>query len=281
MKYTVPLFLINNYRMLNRTLLPVWSLYREGIPIYVKEDYETFDWISSDYDCREYIFVRQILDVIPASRTFVKNYVDGEENDTINLIIESISCKKNVTNPKNLLLKYKYILNNWDEFVYITKETNARTEYANTQLTNSDLSEYVNSVIRKNLLTTPWLTSEQKKILNQDIVDKLVAIKDKFDLPYKMRTLYTMVEALVQEKSKENTINTNKTRNAEFQHRIKILEYHYKNPSRWNNVHYCSSLFGHPEEITDEMIGHMEQKYPDYRTHIEKIIMKTNAKTSF
>ena len=267
--------------MLNRTLLPVWSIYREGIPIHIKEEFENFDWISKEDQRSEFIFVRQILDVIRDSRTFVKNYVDGQENDTIELIIESISHRKSITDPKKLLLQYKYLLNNWNEFVYITKDTNARTEYATTQLTNSDLSEYVNSVIRKNLLMTPWLTSEQKKILNQDIVDKLAAIKEKFNLPYKMRTLYTMVEALVQEKSKENMANPNKKRNADFEHRIKILEYHYKNPSRWNNVHYCSSLFGHPEEITDEMIGYMEQKYPDYRSHIEKIIKQMKTKTSF
>ena len=262
--------------MMNRTLLPIWSIYREGLPIHIKEDFENFDWISNEIKRREYIFVRQILDVIRDSRTFVKNYVDGKENDTIELIIETISHRISITNPKNILLKYKHLLNNWDDFVYKTKETNARDEYNNTQLTNSDLSEYVNANIRKNILTTPWLTSEQKKTLNQDIIDKLVAIKEKFNLPYKMRTLYTMVEALVQEKSKENMATPNKTKNAEFNARIKILEYHYKNPSRWNNVHYCSSLFGHPEEITEEMISHMEQKYPDYRSHIEKIIKKMN-----
>jgi len=272
-----PIFFTNTDRMLKRTLLPVWNIYRESIPIYIKEELENFDWMNED-ERKEYTYVKEVLDEIPDSRTFVKN--EDKESVMFILIIEALNQGNNKKSSIDLLTNYKYLLNNWDSFVYRTKETNARADYDNIQLTNSDLSDYMNAVIRKNLLTTPWLNTEQKKMLNKDIIDKLVAIKEKFDLPHRIRTVYTMVDALVQEKSKEKMLNNTKTKNTEFNNRIKILEYHYKYPSRWNNAHGCSSLFGHPEQITDEMINYMEQKYPDYRSHIEKIIVMTNRNSN-
>lgn len=234
----------DKYIKMARTLLEVFSIYKEKNGVNVKEDYETFNWMN-EIDRGYYEDVKSVLDRIAGSREFLKSYTHDcylDDNMSFNCemgnaILSSFNYKHSGSSATILAWKYKYALNNWDNFVYSTKESYLRNIYNATQLTLDDATKYITT------------DATQKKMLT-DLMKEIVDNK--------------MIERQKQDKEW-------------FDGRIGILKHHYMFPGRWFDSDGGSKLFGSPYNITADMINVMSELFPDYPSHISNVRLAYDA----
>jgi len=227
-----------------RTLLEVFSIYKEKNGVNVKEDYETFHWMD-EIDRGYYEDVKSVLDRISGSREFLKNYThdcyldDGMSFNCEmgNAILSSFSHNHSGSSATIIAWKYKYALNNWDNFVYSNKENYLRNIYNATQLTADDASRYITTDATQKKM----LTDLMKEIVDNKMIERQMYDKEWFD------------------------------------GRIGILKHHYMFPDRWFDSDTGSTLFGSPYNITVDMVNVMSELFPDYSSHISKVRLAYDA----
>jgi hypothetical protein len=132
-----------------------------------------------------------------------------------------------------LLWSYKYLLNNWDEFVYKVKERYLRKTYDENQFTAEDIMSYT--------VTDP--SSE------------------------------LMIEDLKQEINNDRVAMHMQKEKDWFNGGVEVLKHHYKFPIRWFDSLSGSTLFGSPDNITARMMDAVADFYPDYYSHVTKVKM--------
>jgi hypothetical protein len=90
-----------------------------------------------------------------------------------------------------------------------------------------------------------------------------------------------MLKELADEFQSDRELKKHKMEQERLQSRLDVLRHHYLNPTRWLDGAYGSSLFGSPEDITQEMIEHMTHVYPDYPYHLKKVIAAHKAQVAY
>ena len=246
--------------MTTRTLLFPWSEYKHEYNIYKKESPETFDWISDSGIRYDYETAKAALDTMPGSREYLRSYTcdkSGEYfNDPIGLpLLGNFGSHHSGASVTLLAWNYKHLLNNWDTFVLNTKTDLARRIYDQTQITEDELCRY----------------KDIPRDASSQIFSYLEDLQKHYTIPYGIVTIKEILDALIEERSKERLERIAKEKEDLFKGRIGVLKHHYMFPMRWKDYSGGSSLFGSPFSVTEEMIRAMEAIYPDYRQHIIRI----------
>jgi len=238
-----------------RTLLPVFKI---SYGVEQKEPLEDFSWIKHDKE--DYELAKLALDTTPGSRDYLKNYTFNKYvssmpfSDPVGLsLLSKFGDHHSGSSVTILAWSYKSALNDWDSFVYKTKEYYALKDYKEKQLNEADLLTY----------RTPD------------------ALRAAFNLRYTDTEITQMVRDLKEEIQQNKEAKKLQEKKEYLDSRIDILIHHYEHPSRWFDSVNGSSLFGSPENITHEMLEHMTELYPDYLSHVIKVNDAYKAHVSY
>jgi hypothetical protein len=252
-----------------RTLLPIFSAFKSILDCYKKEEPETFEWlpdkIRGDYD-----MAKEALDRIPGSREWLKAYTYNEELDILPFcnpmgekIMVAFGSHHSGASATHLGWNYHTLLKDWDSFVLNSKEYLALEIYETQQLTFTDIKDFMNLHYNK-LPLASYLTATREGLLKREVE----RLKDCFNIHHDYETTYTMLVELGEEKEEMLRVQKKAASREEFEERIRILEHHYKYPSRWDDSEMGSSLFGSMSKITAEMMAEMERRHPGYSDHL-------------
>jgi hypothetical protein len=248
--------------MESRTLLVSWKEYIKKYN-FTKEPFESFDFIQNETVRKDYVSAKTALDNISGSREFLKNYNINHSENTIafsdGLGAEIISSFEHtrIRDARSVAWNYRYLLNMWDNFVEDTKHKELREVYDAKQIHVKHINNF--SYVGNNKLNA---------------IIEAEKIKNMYNLDYSINTIIDMLHALVHAQHEEHTTQIKIKLKKNTEERISILAHHYKHPERWNDSSNGSSAFGNPMDITEEMIGALEEIYPDYRMHIKLIQAK-------
>jgi hypothetical protein len=161
-----------------KTLLPIWSEYKKSLNLDKKEVAETFHFISDVEERRDYELAKKALDSITGSREWLKSYVTPEDEmpffDGMGpRVMTAFGSHHSGESAIELGLNYKYILNNWDKFVFDTKVYYAKRAYYSRQLSIDIIKTYIPSQII-NMYRLPYSLHEVKKMID-DLYDEFEA----------------------------------------------------------------------------------------------------------
>ena len=248
--------------MESRTLLVPWKEYIKKYN-FTKEPFESFDFIQNETIRKDYVSAKTALDNISGSREFLKNYnINHSENTTPfsdsfgSEIISSFELCT-IRDARSIAWNYRYLLNMWDNFVEDTKQKELREIYDAKQIDVKYINKF--SYVGNN---------------NLNAIIEAEKIKNIYNLDYSINTIIDMLHQLVRAQHEEHTTQIKIKLKKTTEERISILAHHYNHPERWNDSSTGSSAFGNPRDITEEMIGALEEIYPDYRMHIKLIQAK-------
>ena len=212
---------------------------------------ETFDWMT-DPEMKKYLTdARAGLDSLEGSREWLKNYIAPKGRlsyfDGIGpAIMRSFGSYHSGASGSFVGWKYKYLLNNWEEFVKKTKLQEARDAYYDRQITWSEVREYA----RKTDFTE-FRAKYPNNYTDDEIVELLLSLSSEY------------YEKHVSEQAEEQE--------RRFQDKLGVLEFLYEHPTRWDDYEGGCRLFGLPSYISERMFVEMEKKIPGYRAHIDAI----------
>ena len=233
-----------------RELLPPWKVWSANIDMS-PEPPETFEWIT-DPEMKKYLTdARTGLDSIGGSRKWLKDYIAPKGRpsyfDGIGpAIMRSFGSYHSGASASLVGWKYKYLLNNWEEFVKKTKLAQARDAYYARQITWSEVREYA----RKTDFTE-FRAKYPNNYTDDEIVEMLISLSSEY------------YEKQISEEAEELE--------EKFQGKLGVLEFLYEHPTRWDDSERGCSLFGLPSYISDRMMVEMEKRIPGYGAHIDTI----------
>jgi hypothetical protein len=128
------------------TLLPTWTAYKRSLQLDVKEEPETFHWMQESRSVYEE--AKQAIDATPGAREMLMNYdVATYGNEYSDPIFYCLFLQFNpIYSAKTLIVianQYRYLLNNWDEFVLAQKTMAARKLYNAQQMTTPEIVDFI------------------------------------------------------------------------------------------------------------------------------------------
>lgn len=250
--------------MSNRTLLPPWSEYKMSLNIDAKEPFETFDWMDNQSDASDLKIVKDVLDATPGAREYLRDYPEPVRNkssfsDPFGLkLLSTFDIHKTGVSVILLARMYQNAMNNWEEFVLAQKTSYAKIDYEKSQLAMEDLWKYGN--------TRTMVSPHQ---VNPTLLNEY---RIKYNIKYDNDTMIRIFDKILKEQAAERLEKQRERDNDIFKEQIHVLEQHYEHPSRWKDSPYGSLLLGSPKNITPDMFLEMENKYPNYRAHIARVI---------
>ena len=247
-------------------MLKTWKEFAEEHGVNKKEPMESFDWCES-YDRHYLSDCREALEKVEGAKEWLKTYTCAKREypfstglgPQIHLSEDHSGASFNAT-----LWTYKYLLNNWDTYVYEQKKTRALDAYKaqippiyvyRRLLANCKIYLAKPSTRLYDLIMGDWTMyspeGEAAKTVDeiQRVMTPLVAELDELDAE-------------------------DKAREAERVHNdlIGSLEFLYEHPIRWfDTPNGCSLSPGNPVSITLRAMDEMEKKYPGYKHKIELI----------
>jgi len=232
-----------------RTLLPVFSEFKVANGVNGKEEPETFQWMNEG-NRGDYEMAKVALDNLEGSREWLKNYTFDENSDSMPFssglglrLLGNFGDHHSGSTATSLAWNYKAALNDWNKFVYESKEYELRSLYKAHQLTMADIDTYC--------------------------FDEL---KEMFKIPYDYQTSKGMISALKAEILAEDVALKEKAKAKEIEDKISVLKHHYAFPDRWFDGPGGSSLFGSPEDIRRDILDKMTMIYSDYPQHIQQVL---------
>ena len=256
-------------------ILRGWKKFSDERGVNKKEDMETFEWCDS-YERKYLSDCRDSLEKIDGGKEWLKTYTcgKGEYPFSTGLGPQIVLCDDHSgASYMSTLWMYKYILNNWDTFVYDYKKRVAVEAYRSAippinvyrrLLANCESYLMNNSTQMYDLIMGDWSEYSQEA----DAAKTVDEIR---------RAIIPLLEEL-EELSKEDAARAS---NKLHKSLIDSLEFLYEHPIRWfDTPNGCSLSPGHPNTITPRAMDEMEQKYPGYKHHIEmvkKAILRMNA----
>ena len=246
----------------NKIIPGGWKLFAEEYGVNKKEPMETFDWMSEDNfmynDCRD------ALASVEGAKEWLKTYTatKGKPSflDEMGMSIP-LSSLHSGASASCMLWSYKFLLNNWDTFVYNNKKRCAVEKYRdiippryvyNQLIYLCDEYKESNSSTTFNEIQKLWATYSG----TEKTVEEIHAI------------VTPLLEELVifdEEKRKAQE---------ESNHRSMMgcVEFHYEHPMRWFDTRDGSTLSpSHPSKIPARVMDEMESMYPGYKEHIRKV----------
>lgn len=265
-----------------------WKQFREDCGATRKEDMEDFSWMGvqpigtcmnlfssepipatfgDDSSRRYYEDCRDVLASIEGAKEWLKNYVKPEKglsfDDEIGNQIK-LDNGHSGSSYYSMLWSYKYLLNNWDDWVLKQKERDAMTHYRHMSL---EPYVFVHLVLDTQELlkgVPPSIYKTKEAVLERATAIGLEgkSIQEIHDI------------CLVIMKDNEEIRAKDEAELKERQHHelIDALVFKYKHPIRWFDTAHGSTIFpANPSYITERAYVEMEAKYPGYRSHIEAI----------
>ncbi len=290
-----------------------WKQFREDCGATRKEEMEDFSWmgVQTIGDCRNlwsseprpatfgdasnranYEDCRDALAKIEGAKEWLKNYVKPEGKDSFDDEIGKqiqLHAGHSGCSYYSILWCYKYLLNNWDDWVLEQKEKDAMTHYLDMRVDPYAIVDLVRDI--------------EQFLKGEPLGDGLVACKLKGhsiallggqDPP----SIYMSQERLLQKASafglegksfqeildiclyivKENRkirAKEEEEEQWERQHHdlIGALVFKYQHPIRWFDTQYGSDLFpANPSYITERAYAELEAKYPGYKVHMNRVV---------
>jgi len=250
---------------MSHTLLPPWSLYKENIGVYAKEEPETFHWIP--YDRRDYEAARDALDSTPGAREWLKNYekpADGFSfSDPFGY---ALLCKfgdwHSGASVTFIAHQYQRLLNDWGGFVLAIKERHARKMYDANQMTSAEITDFIRTC------------EAYEEEGHHAVFNRLCATYNIDPSQGRASIISTFYDVLAEQKVEDEKLAYLEELRR-FNEDIETLEFIYAHPQRWydhgRSLLRCS-LFGSITNITDDMFAEMEARHPGYKVHIDGII---------
>jgi hypothetical protein len=124
------------------TLLPTWSAYKRSLQLYVKEEPETFHWMQESR--LEYEEAKQAINATPGSREMLRGDEEINYSDPIfYCLFLQFSPVYSSETLITIVKQYRYLLNNWDEFVLAQKTMAARKLYDAQQMTTAEIVDFI------------------------------------------------------------------------------------------------------------------------------------------
>jgi len=249
-------------------MLKRWKEFAEENGVHKKEVMETFDWAES-YEKKYLTDCRYALEKVEGAKEWLKNYTcDKKEYPFCTGLGPQIYLSSEHSGASFIatLWRYKYLLNNWDTYVYQQKKRVAVDAYRaqippiyvyRRLLENCRLYLSKSSTQLYDLIMGDW-TMYSPEAEAAKTVDEI-------------QRVMTPIVADLEELDKEE-----RAREAERMHSelIGCLEFLYEHPIRWfDTPNGCSLRPGNPVSITARAMDEMEKKYPGYKHKINLITM--------
>ena len=246
-----------------------WKTFAEENGVNQKEPMENFDWCSPKEkfylsDCKDG------LERVEGAKEWLKTYMRPKNEYPFSTGLGEqivLSEKHSGASFDSILWRYKYLLNNWDTFVYEQKKSVALKAYKDLippsyvyrrLLANCAYYLKKNSTQMYDLVQGDW-ASYAPELHSAKTVDEI------------QRIMAPLVQELDELDGEERAHEAGRI-HCEL---ISSLEFLYENPVRWFDSDSGSYLSpGHPKRITARAMHEMEDAYPGYKHHIE---MVTNA----
>jgi hypothetical protein len=257
-----------------KILLDGWKGYAEKKDITKTEPMENFDWMDSsiayDYnDCRD------ALGKVDRARDWLKAYTNTYPPFSCEMAVSiPLGSHHSGASAMSIFSSYRYLLNNWDTFVFATKKESALSEYKKKIPCISvyysivgNCSAYMNEGASETSPLYEEILNELSKYVEPETMTSIREMGPK-GVPWIHSTLAPLLDELKDIYAAEQKVRDDK------KHRelIGCLEFHYKWPVRWFDSKAGSSLCpGHPSTISTKALDDMEVKYPGYRDHIYKV----------
>jgi hypothetical protein len=272
-----------------------WKQFREDCGATRKEAMEDFSWMGvqtigtcmnlwsseprpatfGDHSNRIYYEdCRDALAKIEGAKEWLKNYVKPEKGDSFDDAIGNqihLHSGHSGCSYYSILWSYKYLLNNWDDWVLKQKERDAMTHYRRMRVEPYAIAHLVGDAekILKGVPPSSVYNSQEHILRRADAIGlEGKSIQEIHDIC--LQIMEENEEIRAKEEAEQN----------ERQHQDLIggLVFKYEHPSRWFDTVRGSTLFPvDPSYITQRAYVEMEAKYPGYRSHIQDISRTLSA----
>lgn len=239
-----------------------WKLFAEENGVNKKEPMETFDWMSEDSfmynDCRD------ALASVEGAKEWLKTYTatKGKPSflDEMGMSIP-LSRLHSGASASSMLWTYKFLLNNWDTFVYNTKKRCAVEKYR-------DLipPRYVyNRLI--------YLCNEYKESHSSTTFNEIQHLWATYGGTEKtVEEIHAIITPLLEELVIFDEEKRKAQEESNHHSMMGCVEFHYEHPMRWFDTRDGSTLSpSHPSRIPARVMDEMESMYPGYKEHIRKV----------
>lgn len=256
-------------------ILRGWKAFAEERGVNKKEIPETFEWCDP-YNRHYFSDCRVALEKIEGAKEWLKTYTCDKNHFPFRTGLGAqivLSGNHSGASFNRTLWKYKYLLNNWDTYVYEEKKGAALELYRDATppiyvyrrlLANCEIYEKKKTPQMYDLIMGDWSMYSPEG----DAAKTVDEIK---------RVMIPLVEEL------EELWKEDGAREIERNHAILIssLEFLYEHPMRWfDSPSGCSISPGHPNTITSRAMDEMEKNFPGYKHHIEMVknaILRMNS----
>jgi len=272
-----------------------WKQFREDYGATRKEEMEDFSWMGvqtigicmnlwsseprpatfgDDSNRIYYEDCRDALARIEGAKEWLKDYVKPEKGDSFDDAIGNqihLHSGHSGCSYYSILWSYKYLLNNWDDWVLKQKERDAMTHYRRMRVEPYAIAHLVGDIdqILKGVPPSCVYKSQEHILRRADAIGlEGKSIQEIHDIC--LQIMEENKEIRAKEEAEQN----------ERQHQDLIggLVFKYQNPSRWFDTVRGSTLFPvDPSYITQRAYVEMEAKYPGYRSHIQDISRTLSA----
>jgi hypothetical protein len=259
--------------MSSRTFISAgWKGFSEENGLNKKEPMEEFDWMDSDYNRSYYSDCKAALDNVEGSREWLKSYTHNDiglpfNDNMARKVTKLMHNGHSGSSLSSLLWSYKYLLNNWDDFVFKNKTEAIKKVYFEKQIEWTEIEQ----------IYRECCYHEEKKDSADypDDMDKtILAHSTRFGIPGSISEVKTILDPIVKELEVFRQEHRNERDDKAHRDLMESIEFLYKHPIRWfDTPSGCTLLPRHPSYITKRAIVEMEKKFPGYEKHIENVLV--------
>ena len=294
-----------------------WKQFREDCGATRKEAMEDFSWMGvqtigtcmnlwsseprpatfgDDSNRIYYEDCRDVLAKIEGAKEWLKDYVKPEKGDSFDDAIGNqihLHSGHSGCSYYSILWSYKYLLNNWDDWVLKQKERDAMTHYREMRVDPyaivhlvQDIDQFLKGEPLGDGLVACKLKGHSVALLGgQDppsiymSQQRLLEKASAFGLEGKsIQEIQDICFYIIKENQEIRAKEEEEEEERRHQDLIGALVFKYEHPSSWFYTEYGSTLFpADPSYITERAYVEMEAKYPGYRSHIQDISRTLSA----
>lgn len=259
----------------NKIIVGGWPSFAEQAGVNKKEPFENFDWMDPS-SMSAYNDCNQAMNRFEGSREWLKNYTSEKRSLPFNCeMAHNISGAMNIGHSgasfTSLMWHYKYVLNNWDKFVFETKKYTSLQEFKNQQIYLWMAKILLNDC-------NEWLRAESNEKANKR-EERILADCAKHSLtgltvPEIKEVLLVIVADLEAIRAEDMQIQEEE----EHTSLMGCLEFLYEVPIRWfDGPSGCTLKPVHPSRITTRAMKEMEAKFPGYSEHINRVLQAMSS----
>ena len=241
-------------------LIGGFAVFSEAAGLYVKEEPETFGWLS---DKAYYEDMRQALDRVAGSREYLRSLNPREPHNSplIEDIYAALEDGPNHSGASfsGLVASYRAALRDWDQFVTSQKRRVITANYKGSQVNPDRLRWFLNDTYH-----TFGMTEAEGIVKN--LSEHKLTFSDGSS-PKSWAELKALTNPLMTEFRLSQEASDAEAVQLTFDCRIDVLEWNYNHPSRW----FWPGEADPRQSITREEMAAMELLHPGYSEHIRKV----------